>query len=186
MPESAAKRQVQKQLCSGEVFLHYLGVEIERYERYKRAFTLVLIQPPPSDDHVARLQIVRAASDKALGLLRTCDLVGMFDSSAFGVALVPETGADGARTVFDRFDEQMIQPGAGWTLKMATYPEHATSIEYFLDKFTALLGVSNVAPDTAETDGQLYHSTNDVSSNWRDLTGKKGSAPAGLPPSLSG
>ena len=175
MPESAAKRQVQKQLCSGEFFLRYLGVEIERYTRYKRAFTLVLIQPPPSDDRVARLQVVRAATDKALGLLRTCDLVATFDSSAFGVALLPETGAAGARTVFDRFDEQMVQRGAGWTLKMATYPEHATSIEYFFDKFIRLLDISYQEPDVSETDGELYHATNDVSGNWRDLTDGKGS-----------
>lgn len=172
MPESAAKRQVQKQLCSGEFFLHYLGVEIERYTRYKRSFTLVLIQPPASSDHIARLQVARAASEAALRLLRTCDVVATFDSSTFGVALLPETGADGARTVFDRFDTQMVQAGAGWTLKMATYPEHAVSIEYFLDKFIRLLKTSDLEPDASETDGHLYHATNDVSSNWRDLTKK--------------
>ncbi len=172
MPESATKRQVQKQLCSGDTFLQYLSVEIERYTRYKRAFTLVLIQPPASSDHIARLQVARAASEQALRLLRTCDLVATFDAGAFGVALLPETGADGARIVFDRFDTQMVQRGAGWTLKMATYPEHATSIEYFLDKFVRLLNVSDLETDASETDGHLYHATNDVSSNWRDLTKK--------------
>lgn len=181
MPDSeTTKRHIQKELCSGGTFLHYLGVEIERYTRYKRAFTLVLIQPPASDDHGARIQVARAATEQALALLRTCDVVAMFDSSAFGVALLPETGPSGARTVFDRFDEQMVQPGAGWTLKMATYPEHAASIEYFLDKFIGLRTRSDLELTVPEADGQLWHATSDVSTNWRDLTKNRKRAPRRL------
>ncbi len=171
MPESqGVKQQIQKQLCSAGTFLHYLGVEIERYTRYNRAFTIVMIQPPASGDHPARLQVARAASEQALGLLRTCDVVAIFDRSAFVVALLPETGAAGARIVFDRFDEQLVQPGAGWTLKMASYPEHAASIEYFLERFNGLLRSADLTTESSETDERLWHATSDVSSNWRDLT----------------
>ncbi len=150
MPESLGEQQQRRrQLCGAETFLYCLGVEIERYARYDRAFTIVLIQPPASGDKLERFEVTRAASERALGLLRSCDVITIFESSAFVIALLPETGAAGARTVFDRFDEQMVQPGAGWTLKMATYPKHATSIDYFLERFTELLKNSDAETEPA-------------------------------------
>ena len=128
----------ERQLCSAETYLYYLGVEIERYTRYGRSFAMVLIQPPSADGHQTRLEATQAASEHALKMVRTCDVVAIFERGAFLVALLPETDADGTQTVFDRFDEQMVQPGLGGTLKFATYPEHAASIEYFLDRFTDL------------------------------------------------
>ncbi len=163
----------QKQLCSAETFLHYLGVEIERYTRYNRAFTIVLIQPPASDSHLARLETTQDASEHALGLLRTCDVIAIFERSPCVVTLLPETGAAGARTVFDRFDEQMVQPGRGWTLKMATYPEHSASIAYFLQRFTGLLKSPAVETESSDRFGHLRHATSDVSHSWRDFAASK-------------
>ncbi len=151
IPESEGVRQrAQKQLCSAVTFLHYRGVEIERYTRYNRVFTIVLIRPPASGDHPARLQVARAASEQALGLLRTCDVVAMFDSSASVVALLPETDAAGARTVFHRFEEQLVPSGADWILKLAAYPEHSASVEYFLDRFSKFLKNSDPETDPSE------------------------------------
>ena len=167
MPESEGEKQNGQQLCSAETFLFYLGVEMERSRRYNRPFTLVLIQPPPSENHLAQ-----AAAGQVLGLLRTCDVVAVFDNSAFVVALLPEAGADGARAVFDRFDEQSVQPGADWLLKLATYPKHGLRVEYFHERFTELLSSS-------EGDARLWQATSDVSRSWRDLTSVQQRAPAG-------
>ncbi|MCH8007483.1 MAG: hypothetical protein IIC91_01325 [Chloroflexi bacterium] len=63
MPESQdVKQRGPKQLCSAETFLHYVRVEIDRYTRYDRAFTIVLIQPPASGIHQTRLQVTRAGA----------------------------------------------------------------------------------------------------------------------------
>ena len=170
MPESESEKQNVQQLCSAETFLFYLGVEMERSRRYNRNFTLVLIQPPASENHLARLRVAQAAAGHVLGLLRTCDVVAVFDNSAFVVALLPEAGADGARAVFDRFDEQSVQPGADWLLKLATYPKHGLRVEYFHERFTELLSSS-------EGDARLWQATSDVSRSWRDLTSVQQRAP---------
>ena len=157
MPESEDEKQNVQQLCTRETFLFYLGVEMERSRRYNRPFTLVLIQPPPSENHLAQ-----AAAGQVLGLLRTCDVVAVFDNSAFVVALLPEAGADGARAWFDRFDEQLVQPSADWLLKLAAYPKHGLRVEYFHERFTELLSSS-------EGDARLRHATANASDNWREL-----------------
>ena len=177
MPESEGEKQNGQQLCSAETFLFYLGVEMERSRRYNRPFTLVLIQPPDSGDHLDRLQVTWAASEQALGLLRTSDVVAIFDTSAFVVALLPETNAAGARTVFDRFDEQMAQPGEGWMLKLASYPEHAASVTYFLERFSGLPRKSDVETKPANRYADLQQATSDVSRSWRDLTSVQQRAP---------
>jgi hypothetical protein len=174
MPDSEDDTpQVQKRLCSAETFLHYLSVEIERYTRYNRIFTIVLIQPPASENHRDRLQVAWAAATHALELLRTCDVVSVFDRSACVVVLLPETDGGGASTVFDRFDEQMVQAGEGWTLKLAVYPKHSASVEYFLKRFSDLIRISNPETGISESDERLWHATSDVSSSWRDLTSAK-------------
>ena len=168
MPESEDEKQNVQQLCTRETFLFYLGVEMERSRRYNRPFTLVLIQPPPSENHLAQ-----AAAGQVLGLLRTCDVVAVFDNSAFVVALLPEAGADGARAVFDRFDEQLLQPGVDWLLKLAAYPENGLKVEYFHERFTELLS-------STEGDGRLCHATVNASDNWRDLRNPNRVRPADL------
>ena len=174
MPESQdVKQRGPKQLCSAETFLHYVRVEIDRYTRYDRAFTIVLIQPPASGIHQTRLQVTRAAAERALWVLRTCDVITIFESNAFVIALLPETGAAGARIVFDRFDEQLVHSGVGWTLKMATYPEHSASIEYFLERFSELLRSSDGKTKSPDRYGYLRQVTTDVSRNWRDLASAK-------------
>ena len=179
MPESEGEKQNVQQLCSAETFLFYLGVEMERSRRYNRPFTIVLIQPPDSGNHLDRLQVTWAASEQALGLLRTSDVVAIFDSSAFVVALLPETDAAGARTVFDRFDEQMAQPGEGWMLKLASYPEHAASVTYFLERFSGLPRKSNVETRPSNRYADLQQATSDVSRSWRNLASVEKGAPAG-------
>lgn len=176
MPESEDEQQQHKQLCSAETFLYCLGAEIERYERYNRVFTTVLIQPPFSDEHSTRLQVARAAANHALEMLRTCDVVSVFERSAFVIALLPETDGAGARTVFDRFDEQMVQAGEGWMLKLAVYPKHSTNVEYFLERFSDLLNSSDPETDPTET----WHATSDVSRSWRDLVDETESEPGEL------
>lgn len=163
----------ERQLCSAKTFLYCLGVEIERYKRYGRAFAMVLIQPPVADDHPTRLQATQIVSEHALRMVRTCDVVAIFERGAFLVALLPETDADGTQTVFDRFDEQMVQPGLGGTLKFATYPEHATSIEYFLDRFTELFRKSGREPQLSEANGGEWQETAAVSQSWEDITASK-------------
>ena len=159
----------ERQLCSAKTFLYCLGVEIERYKRYRRAFAMVLIQPPAANDYRTRLDATQAASEHALRMVRTCDVVAIFERGAFLVALLPETDANGTKTVFDRFDEQMVQPGSGGTLKFATYPEHATSIEYFLDRFTELFKKSGREPQVPETDDGEWQETAAVSQSWEDI-----------------
>lgn len=168
MHESEDEYQQHKQLCSMETFLYCLSIEIERYARYNRIFTIVLIQPPVSGDHLTRLQVAQAAAHHALEMLRTCDVVSVFEHSAFVVSLLPETDAAGARAVFDRFDEQMVQAGEGWTLKLAVYPKHSTSVEYFLERFRDLLMNSNPETDPTEP----WHATSDASRSWRDVVGE--------------
>ena len=167
MPESQDVRQArQKQLCNAETFLHYVRVEIERYTRYNRAFTIVLIQPPASGSHQTRPQLTRTAPGRVLALPRTSDLLTFFENSAFVIALLPETDAVGARIVFDRFAEHLVRPGVAWMLKMATYPEHSGSIEHFLERFSGLLRSSDFK---TERYGYLRQVTTDVSRSWRDL-----------------
>lgn len=173
MSKSEDAQQRHRQLCSAETFLYYLSAEIERYERYNRIFTTVLIQPPFTDEHSTRLQTARAAANHALEMLRTCDVVAVFERSAFVIALLPETDGAGACTVFDRFDEQMVQAGEGWLLKVAVYPKHSTNVEYFLERFSDLLNTSDPETDPTET----WHATSDVSRSWRDLVDETESEP---------
>ena len=85
-----------KRLCSPETFLGILGVEIERFVRYQRDFTIVLIRPQDFGHQAARLQSTLAASERVLGLLRTCDVITIFEENPFVVAFLPETSTDGA------------------------------------------------------------------------------------------
>ena len=165
----------EKQLCSPETFLHFLGVEIERFARYQRDFTVVLIRPQDFGNQRMQLQGALAASKRVLGLLRTCDLITIFEENPFVVALLPETGKDGARAVFERFDGKVIAQGAGWILKAATYTEHSASIGEFLLWFNEQL--FGLGRKTAPSDGtksssrysQLSFATSNVTRSWRDL-----------------
>ena len=165
----------EKQLCSAETFRHALGVEIERYARYRRDFAIVLIRPRDFGNQQAQRQATVAASERALKLLRTCDIVTIFEENPFVVALLPETDADGARTVFERFDEQVVVQGAGWVLKASTYSEHAASIQHFLLWFNELLLSSDGTPSSSDGTpasryAQLRYATSNVTGSWRDLS----------------
>jgi hypothetical protein len=159
----------EKQLCSAETLLYYLGLEIERHRRYGHPFAMVLIQPPAGDDESGRLESAHLVADHALAMVRTCDLVAVFNRGAFAVALLPETDAAGARRVFERFDARMVQPGLGGTLKFAFYPEHNTSIDYFLDRFTGFLSGRDLqATEAVVVSGEDQESAA-VSQSWEDI-----------------
>ena len=158
----------EKQLCSAETLLYCLGLEIERHRRYGHPFAMVLIQPPAGDDESGRLESAHLVADHALAMVRTCDLVAVFNRGAFAVALLPETDADGSRNVFERFDAQMVQPGLSVALKFAVYPEHDTSIEYFLDRFTGFLSGRDLQATEAVVVSEDQESAA-VSQSWEDI-----------------
>jgi len=176
MPASeSGTEQGEKQLCSGETFRHVLGIEIERYARYKRDFTVVILRPQDFGNQRAQLQAAMAASERALRLLRTCDVITIFEGNPFVVALLPETGAAGARKVFERFGEHLVVQGVLWTLKAATYSENAASIQRFLVWFNELLLSSGRNPASSESApsasrySDLRFATSNVTRSWRDL-----------------
>ena len=159
----------QKQLCSAETLLYCLGLEIERHRRYGHPFAMVLIQAPGGDDESVRLESAHLVADHALAMVRNCDLVAVFNRGAFVVALLPETDADGTRNVFERFDAQMVQPGLGGTLKFAFYPEHNTSIEYFLERFTGFLSGHDLQATGSVVVSGEEQETAVVSQSWEDI-----------------
>ncbi len=161
--------QSTRRLCTPEMFVDYLRVEIERNTRYRRPFTIVLIQTPALDDTAVRLEATQAASAHALALVRSCDLVTSFESRGLVAAFLPETGPDGARTVFGRVSEEVAEPEAGWTVKMATYPEHFRVIDYFLERIAELVKTGEKREHAVSGGGHLWTAAPDVSASWRDV-----------------
>ena len=158
-----------RHLCAPELFVDYLRVEIERNTRYRRPFTIVLIQTPAVDDPAARLEETKAAAAHALALVRSCDLVTSFESRGLVATLLPETGPDGAHTVFGRVNEEVAGPEAGWTVKMATYPEHFKVIDYFLERVSELLNRGEHPEQAQSAGGHLWKAEGDAATSWRDV-----------------
>lgn len=166
MPKAPrAKRPAPKHLCSATAFAHYLNVEIARYTRYQRTFTVVLIQTPIAT--AARLEAVRSAAEQTRKLTRDCDVVTSIETSGLVITLLPETSADGARAVFDRVGETNAKSGTGWTIKMATYPEHFAIIDYLRDRIDKLLRDGQGPASAAKRDTRLWREASDITDSWQ-------------------
>lgn len=139
MAELPRKEPKRGRLTDAHAFIQRLAEELDRCRRYGRPLALLVLQVPPGENHSGRLKVLRKAVTVAGLLIRSCDIVASFESSALLAVLLPETEPVGAAVVLRRLSLLMGDTGDGCTLGLATYPENRNVIEYFLERSEQML-----------------------------------------------
>ncbi len=121
-------------LTEPAVFLSIIAAEIDRSRRYQHTFTLLLLkraQRPHSEANPIEA-LVRVAKE-ARSLVRGCDWVAAFDGLSLFAVLLPETRADGAGIVLDRFGTKISDPDGSWDVELMVFPYDRDAIDAFAD-----------------------------------------------------
>ena len=146
----------------------HISLEIDRSRRFGRTFTVIVITPELKNladggvdiSSTSELTGVRQfVLEVAVGQLRTTDIIGKSANPLVTVALLPETGGDGANVAVERFREAMKQSGmtlgsGGKTeieisVRAINYPDDVTDTTGFLETISEFEGSASVlAPET--------------------------------------
>ena len=126
------KQRKTGRLVDTQTFVHFLYHEIARYERYHHPFAVGILQAPGVENNADKLLGLQKVSAVARTLLRASDLLAPFEDTGVLAMLLPETSLTGACTIFERFMLDPNELGAGWTLKIAAYPDHTEVIDHLL------------------------------------------------------
>jgi hypothetical protein len=121
------------------MFIERLTDEVERSNRYRRPFALLLLQAPAGAATEERSRALRRAVAMARRHFRATDRITSFERAATLAMLLPETGQEAARLVLDRFAAEIAGAGPAWTLKLAAWPEDTDVINYFVQRAARLL-----------------------------------------------
>lgn len=144
---------IARRVLDAALFLERLADEIERSRRYERPFSLVMLRSPASLDGGDRAKLLEWGAAATRTHLRACDSVGLFAAEGMVILLLPETTAEGARSVQERFRvlDQLVarfgDPSAGsgrgptatWESEVFAYLEAPAVIEAFLQRRLGLI-----------------------------------------------
>jgi len=133
-------------------FTERFGIELDRHQRYRRPFTLVLVHCDGLTDLLAAHaeRPVRTIGRTLGASVRRTDAVARLDEDVFAV-LLPETGRDNALLVAqmlrDRLEHDLRREGRpmGFGLALVTYLEPPAAVEEAMATAERLLAEARMA-----------------------------------------
>lgn len=106
-------------IVEADEFLSRMAEEIKRSDRYNHPFTVLILRPPAGQEDSP---IAAWLESLALGLVRGCDIVSVFEAQNVVAVLLPETGVSGGSALLERFRAVIADSEQEWDFKLLEYP----------------------------------------------------------------
>jgi len=109
----------QPVIVEADEFLARLSEEIKRSDRYNHPFTVLILRPPAGQADAPTPSWLESL---ALGLVRGCDIISVFEAQGVVAVLLPETGVAGGSALLERFRTVIADSEEEWDFKLVEYP----------------------------------------------------------------